>query len=112
MSTLDSSNLVSHRGVLPCRVERNISVFGRALILGSGVPSPRRITLNRSGGRRLTTSFTVRFCAFVFDASANEGVNTVSIKITVLSPGCHSKYTQNPKHIIHVAYPPCKTAAK
>ena len=58
-------------------------MFSRARIRGSAAPSPRSTTLNRSAGRRLTTSFAVRFCAFVFASSANEGVNIVSIKIFV-----------------------------
>src|SRR5207302_9988614 len=59
------------------------SVFLRARIRGSGGPAPRSTTLNWSVGRRLTTSLAVRFCAFVFASSANDGVNTVIIKIFV-----------------------------
>ena len=65
-------------------------MLSRARSRGSGTPSPRSTTLNRSAGRWLTTSFTVRFCAFVFASSANDGVNTVIIKIfvgyTLVSP--------------------------
>src|ERR1700687_983156 len=83
MSTFESSTRGSHRAVFPCRDQGRISVFWRARILGSGAPSPKSTTLNRSGGRRLTTSFTVRFCAFVFASSANDGVNTVIMKAFV-----------------------------
>src|SRR5258708_17355645 len=72
---------VSVRGVFPCRVQGRVSVFSRARMRGSDVPPARRMTLNRSGGSRLTISFAVRFCAFVFASSANDGVNTVIIKV-------------------------------
>ena len=58
-------------------------MFSRARIRGSGGPSPSSTTLNRSAGRRLTISFAVRFCAFVFASSANDGVNTVIMRILV-----------------------------
>ena len=58
------------------RPGQNFGVFaGENPRIGRAVPSIT--TLNRSAGRRLTISFTVRFCAFVFASSANDGVNIV-----------------------------------
>src|SRR6266446_2938471 len=81
MSIFESSKRVRHRAVFPWRVHGRASVFSWARRSGSGVPPARKMTWKRSGGRRLTISFAVRFCAFVFASSTNDGVNTVIIKV-------------------------------
>ena len=55
-------------------------VFERAAILGSGAPAPSITTRKRDGSIRATTSFTVRFWAFVLLSSAKEGVKTVIMR--------------------------------
>src|SRR5258708_39223438 len=81
MSIFERSKRVRHRAVFTCRANGRVFVLARARMRGSDVPPARRMTLNRSGGSRLTISFAVRFCAFVFASSANDGVNTVIIKV-------------------------------